>query len=114
MVLGEPWVRPRRKRKARLWARRGESLFSLIICGDPVDANLSYCALIQWNLSGVKRDLIHLFNQERKIELAKVNSSKCNYTLCVMQNQEIYIEGVGANIVITERSPSEAVLNTQS
>jgi hypothetical protein len=65
-------------------------------------------------LSGAKRDLIHFFNQERKIELAKVNSSKCNYTLCVMQDQEIYIERVGANIVITERSPSEAVLDTQS
>ena len=114
MVLGEPWVWPRRKRKARLWARRGESLFSLVIRRDRLDANFSYRALIQWNLSGVKRDLIHLFNQERKIELAKVNSSKCNYTLCVMQDQEIYIERVGANIVITERSPSEAVLDTQS
>jgi hypothetical protein len=114
VVLGEPRVRPRRKREARLWARRGESLVSLVICRDLLDANFSYCTLTRWNLSGVKRDLIHLFNQERKIELAKVNSSKCNYTLCVMQNQEIYIEGVGANIVITESSPSEAVLDTQS
>jgi hypothetical protein len=114
VVLGEPWVRPRRKRKARPWARRGESLFSLLIYGDLLDANFSDGALIRWNLSGVKRDLVHFFNQERKIELAKVNSSKCNYTLCVMQNQEIYIERVGANIVITERSPSEAVLDTQS
>ena len=114
MVLGEPRVRPRRKRKARPWARRGESLFSLIISGDLLDANLSYCALIRWDLSGVKRDLIHLFNQERKIELTKVNPSKRNYTICVMQKQEIYVERVGANIMIAERSPSEAVLKTQS
>jgi hypothetical protein len=87
VVLGEPWVRPSRKRKARLWgSASGESLFSLVICGDLLDANFSYCALIRWNLSGVEGDLIHLFNQERKIELAKVNSSECNYTLCVMQN----------------------------
>ena len=112
MVLGEPRVRPRRKRKARLWARLGESLFSLVICGDLLDANLGYCAFIRWNLSGMKRDLIHLFDQERKIELAKVNPSKCNYTICVVQNQDIYIERVGANIMITERSPSETVLDT--
>jgi hypothetical protein len=62
VVLGEPWVRPRRKRKARLRARRGESLFSLIICGDLLDANFSYRTLTRWDLSGVKRDLINLLD----------------------------------------------------
>jgi hypothetical protein len=91
VVLGEPWVRPRRKRKARLRARRGESLFSLIIYGDLLDANLSYRTLIRWDLSRVERDLIDFFNQEREVELAKVHTSKSNYTISVMQNQEICI-----------------------
>jgi hypothetical protein len=37
----------------------------------------------------VKRDLINLLDQQRKIELAEVNTSKRNDTINVMQNQEI-------------------------
>ena len=70
--------------------------------------------LVRWNGTGVERDLVNFLDYEREIELAKVDPSKRNYTISVVQNQEIYIERVGANIMITERSLSEAVLDTQS
>ena len=47
VVLDEPgFVLGERGRRDGFAARRGESLVSLVIGGDLLDANFSYCALI--------------------------------------------------------------------
>jgi len=67
-------------------ARRGESLFSLVIFRNLLNGNVGDYTLVTWNGTGVERDLVNFLDYEREIELAKVNALEGDEEVVVMKN----------------------------
>jgi hypothetical protein len=69
--------------------------------------------LARWNRTSVERDRVNLFDHEREIELAKVNTLEGDEEVVVMKNKELRGKGVGSDIIVTERTPIVAVLEAE-
>jgi len=68
-------------------ARRGESLFSLVISPENLlNGNVGDYTLVRWNGTGVERDLVNFLDHEGEIELAKVNTLEGDEEVVVMKN----------------------------
>jgi hypothetical protein len=107
---------PRRKRKARRGfpgSASGESLVSLVIWKELLKRNVSHCALSWRDGVGVNRDFVDFLDQEGEVELAEVSPAESDEKLAVMEDQEIGLQGVSADIVITDAGPIGAVLETE-
>jgi hypothetical protein len=74
---------------------------------------VGYYTLFRWNGTGVEWDLVNFLDYEREIELAKVSTLEGDEEVVVMKSQELRSQCVGPDIIVTERTPMGAVLETE-